>query len=121
MVSATSCAALPMSLAFFRQGVALKRNTVDGGFHRRVEQLDDQAQQAHRDHDRPLCAADRQPEGRRDQQHVEQDQLTERGLALEGGAQAVQRIAGGVEDAFEAGLAFEWRHVRHFTDKRPAD
>jgi hypothetical protein len=46
----------------FSTGVALQRNAVDGRFHRRVEQLDDQPQQAHRNQDRPLDTADRQPE-----------------------------------------------------------
>ncbi|MNV63080.1 hypothetical protein D3C71_1556570 [compost metagenome] len=101
--------------------MALQRDAVDGRFYCRVEQLDDQPQQADRDHDRPLCAADRQPEGSRYQQHVEQHQLAESGFALEGGAQAVQRIAGGIENTFQASLALEWRHVRHFTDERPAD
>ena len=52
-------------------------------------------------------AADIQNEGQRNQNHVEQHQLPKSRFAGEGCAQAVQRITGSVEDAFQAGLALE--------------
>lgn len=100
-------------LGILRQRVAFQRDAVDGGLDRRVEQLDDQRQQAHRDHQRAFAATDVEEEGHRDQHHVEQHQLAEGGFTAEGGEETCEGIAGGVEDTLEAGLAFEGgrRHV----------
>lgn len=94
-------------LGILRQRVAFQRDAVDGGLDRRVEQLDDQRQQAHRDHQRAFAATDVEEEGHRDQHHVEQHQLAEGGFTAEGGEETCEGIAGGVEDTLEAGLAFE--------------
>ena len=100
-------------LGILRQRVAFQRDAVDGGLDRRVEQLDDQRQQARRDHQRAFAATDVEEEGHRDQHHVEQHQLAEGGFTAEGGEETCEGIAGGVEDTLEAGLAFEGgrRHV----------
>ncbi|MNH42386.1 hypothetical protein D3C79_1040740 [compost metagenome] len=91
--------------------MTLQGNAVDGRLHRGIQQFDYQRQQAGADHQRAFAAADVEEERQGNQHGVEQHQLAEGGFAGEGGAQAVQRIAGGVEDPFEAGLAFEWRHI----------
>ncbi|MCY1409305.1 hypothetical protein D9M71_246520 [compost metagenome] len=87
--------------------MTLEGDAVDRRLHRRVEQLDDQRQQAHGDQDGALAATDVEQEGQRQQHAIEQHQLAERRFAAEGRAQAIPRIAGSVEDAFEAGLALE--------------
>ncbi|MNE33824.1 hypothetical protein D3C80_1275150 [compost metagenome] len=89
--------------------MTVKGYPVDRRFDRRIEQFNDQAQQAHGDQDGPFGTADIQPERQRHQQHIEQHQLAESRFTGESCAQTVKRIAGSVENTFEAGLALERR------------
>lgn len=112
-VRATNCAALPMSLAFFDRGWRSSETRSTVASIAELSRLDDQRQQAHRDHQRAFAATDVEEEGHRNQHHVEQHQLAEGGFTAEGGEETCEGIAGGVEDTLEAGLAFEGgrRHV----------
>jgi len=66
--------------------MALQGDPVDGRLYGGIEQLHDQPQQADGDQDRALGAADRQPEGQRYQNDIEQDELAKRSFAQKGGA-----------------------------------
>ncbi|MCY1554077.1 hypothetical protein D9M68_906220 [compost metagenome] len=80
--------------------MAFEGNAIDGRFHCRVQQFDDQRQQTGTDHQRAFATTDIKEERQRNQHHIKQYQLAEGSFAGEGGTQAVERIASGIQDAF---------------------
>jgi len=88
------------------QRVALQGNPVDHRLDRRIEQLDDQRQQAHGYQQRAFAAADAEDEAQGNEDQIEQHQLTERRFTAKRREQPGAGIAGGVEHTFEADLPF---------------
>ena len=75
-------------------------------FHTRIEQFDNQAQKRSRQQHHLRRRPEAQHEGQHHQRHIEPQKLAE-ALLFAGGFETVERIAPGVNDAAQAGFAFD--------------